>query len=228
MSHNSWFAKILRFIGIVLMGLTGAFTTLGGIGTFCAALFPERYETMNALIAFQWLYIFFMISGILIGIWGIVDAVLLVRGTRRAYLYSVLALGSGVVIGGIHIFMSRMLRGKSMPVDAVVYSSLITLVVFLLFRLPGIWQGVDFSRGNSKSNRPAGGVAAVLSGLLTLGVKYMMASTHTWDGVNYAGAFNTTLTMLGVMLILGGLGLLLAHVFSHVRVAALEAHTADA
>jgi hypothetical protein len=47
MSSNSFFAKSLRFIGIVLMALTGGFTLLGGLGTTCAALFPTNWESMT-------------------------------------------------------------------------------------------------------------------------------------------------------------------------------------
>ena len=208
MTHNSWFARILRFIGIVLMALTAGFTTLGGIGTFCAALFPTRYGSMAKLLPFQWLYIFFMISGIAIGIWGIAATVMLIRGTARSYTTSLGALVAGVVVGGVHIFMSRMLRGQSMPVDAVVYSSVFTLAVFLIFRIPGIWNGVDFSKGSSKSNRGAGAAAAILVGALTLAIPFLMASTHTWDGFNYATAFNASLTILGALQVLGGIGLL--------------------
>ena len=206
MTH-SWFARILRFVGIVLMALTAGFTVLGGIGTFCAALYPARYESMSGLIPFQWLYIFFMVSGIAIGIWGIAATVMLIRGTSKAYLTSIQALVAGVVIGGFHIFMSRMLRGKSMPVDAVVYTSVFTLAVFLIFRIPRIWKGVDFSQGNSKTNRGAGAAAAMLVGALTLAVPYIMASTHTWNGVNYAAAFNASLTTLGALQVLAGIGL---------------------
>ena len=60
MSTNSFFAKFLRFIGIVLMALTGGFTLLGGAGTTCAALFPTKYDSMTALAPFQWLYILFV------------------------------------------------------------------------------------------------------------------------------------------------------------------------
>ena len=45
MSHNSFFAKFLRFIGIVLMALTGGFTLLGGVGTTCAALAPKCFPS---------------------------------------------------------------------------------------------------------------------------------------------------------------------------------------
>lgn len=207
MSSNSLFAKFLRFIGIVLMGLTGGFTLLGGAGTTCAALAPTNYESMTALAPFQWLYILFVLAGIAIGIWGIWATVNLVKGAPDSYKMSLQALIAGVLIGGLHIYMSRMLRGKSMPVDAVVYTTLFTLIIFLLFKIPGIWQGVDFSKSNVKDNKPAGGAAAIVLGLFTLTIQYTMGSTHTWGGVNYADAFNTSMTVIGIGLLILGAGI---------------------
>ena len=88
-----------------------------------------------------------------------------------------------------------------MPVDAVVYTTVFTLVVFLILRIPFIWQGVDFSKGNTKSNLPAGGASAIMLGLMTLTIQYTMGSTHTWGGVNYADAFNTSMTAIGIGLL---------------------------
>ncbi|HLF73865.1 MAG TPA: hypothetical protein VI524_05945 [Anaerolineales bacterium] len=207
MSNHSFFAKSLRFLGIVLMGLTSGFTLLGGIGTTCAALFPTRWESMAPLASFQWLYILFVILGIAIGVWGIQATVRLVRGKPDSYLMSIRALVAGVLTGGLHIYMSRLLRGKSMPVDAVVYTTVLTLAVFLLFRIPWIWQTVNFEKGDGRSNRMAGGAAAVLLGLLTLTIQYTMGPTHTWEGVNYAEAFNTAMTAVGIALLLFGAGI---------------------
>ena len=123
MSQNSFFAKALRFIGIVLMALTAGFTLLGGVGTTCAALFPTNWDSMAPLATFQWLYILFVLTGIAIGIAGIRATVLLVKGAPKAYRDTLYALIAGIVIGSIHILVSRALRGKSMPVDAVVYTT---------------------------------------------------------------------------------------------------------
>lgn len=208
MSRNSFFAKFLRFIGIVLMALTGGFTLLGGIGTSCAAFNPTGFgESMAPLAPFQWLYILFVLTGIAIGVWGIWATVKLVKGAPDSYKMSLKVLVAGMVIGFIHIYASRALRGKSMPVDAVVYTTVLTLIVFLLFRIPFIWQGVDFTKGNTKSNLPAGGAAAILLGIMTLTIQHTMASTHTWGGVNYADAFNMSMTMIGIGLLLLGAGL---------------------
>ena len=206
MSHNSFFAKFLRFIGIVLMALTGGFTLLGGIGTSCAAFNPTGFgESMAPLAPFQWLYILFVLTGVVIGVWGIWATIKLVKGTSDSYKMSIQALITGAVIGFVHIYVSRALRGKSMPVDAVVYTTVLTLIVFLIFRIPSIWQRVNFNKGGS--NKTAGGAAAIILGLLTLTIQHSMASTHTWGGVNYADAFNFGMTITGVGLLLLSAGI---------------------
>ena len=210
MSPNSFFAKFLRFLGIVLMGLTAGFTLLGGIGTTCVALNPTGFSESMALLApYQWLYILFVLAGIALGVFGIYATILLVKGAEKAYRYTMYVLVGGTVIGILHMFVSRALRGKSMPVDAVVYTTILTLILFLILRIPYIWQGVDFTRGNSRANLPAGGAAAILVGLLALSIQLTMGATHTWDGVNYADAFNTTMTGIGAACLLLGAGTIL-------------------
>ena len=72
MSTNSFFAKFLRFIGIALMGLTAAFTLLGGAGTTCVAINPTGFgESMAPLAKFQWLYVLFVLAGVAIGVWAV-------------------------------------------------------------------------------------------------------------------------------------------------------------
>ena len=207
MSTNSFVAKTLRFIGIVLMALTGGFTLLGGIGTSCAALAPTNFDSMAALAPFQWLYILFVLFGIALGVMGIRATVMLIKGADKAYNEAVYVLLAGAVIGFMHIMASRALRGKSMPVDAVVYTTVLTLVIFLLFKIPAIWQGVDFAKAKAEKNKPAGGVASILLGVMTLTIQYTMGSTHTWDGVNYADVFNASMTGIGIGLLLFGAAL---------------------
>lgn len=208
MSHNSFFAKSLRFIGILLMALTGGVTLLGGVGTTCVALNPTGFgESMAPLAKLQWLYILFVLAGIAIGIWGIRATIALIKGADNSYRDAMYALIAGVVVGFIHIFVSRALRGKSMPVDAVVYVTVLTLVLFLLLKIPAIWQGVDFAKAKAENNKPAGGAAAILLGILTLTIQYTMGPTHTWSNVNYANAFNLSMTGIGLGLFLLGAAL---------------------
>jgi ABC-type amino acid transport system permease subunit len=80
---------------------------------------------------------------------------LLAKGRPNSYRYSIIALILGIVVGTIHIIVSRSLRGKSMPVDGVVYTTVLTLIIFLLFRIPKIWQGVDYTSSGSFGMRVA-------------------------------------------------------------------------
>ena len=209
MSTNSGFAKFLRFIGIVLMALTGGFTLLGGVGTSCAALAPTNYDSMAALAPFQWLYILFVLIGVALGVMGIRATIMLVKGADKSYRDAMVALIAGVVVGFIHIAMSRSLRGSSMPVDAVVYTTVLTLIVFLIFKIPAIWQGVDFAKAKANKNKPAAGASAILLGILTLTIQFTMGATHTWDGVNYADAFNASMTGVGLGLLLLGVAIII-------------------
>ena len=144
MIRNKWWAKILRFIGVVLMGLTAAFTILSGVGTTCIALAAEIYgDKWAPLVPFKWLCILFVIVTVTIGVMGVRAVVMLIKGRPNAYRFTLIALGWGFLVGFIHMLVSRSLRGNSMPVDSVVYMTVLTLVVFLIYRIPTIWHGVD-------------------------------------------------------------------------------------
>jgi hypothetical protein len=206
--RNKWWTKTLRITGIVFMSLTAAFTLMGGAGTTCVALNPTGYGSKFAGIApFQWLWILFVLIGIAAGIMGVRAIILLVKGTKNAYRYTLIALLLGTIINAIHVFASRALRGGSMPVDGVLYINLLTLVIFLLVRIPGIWQGVDYEKPDDGKNigRNAAAIALCTTGLLALTIQFLMAPTHTIGGVNYADAWHATLTVIGLALIGSGI-----------------------
>jgi hypothetical protein len=205
MSPKSRLARFLRFLGILLMALTAGFTLLGGVGTSCVALNPTGFgDRMATLAPFQWLYILFVLTGVGIGLLGVRATILLVRGHEYAYRSVLVALLAGLGVGISHILVSRALRGASMPVDAVVWTTMLTLLIFLVLRIPPIWQNVDFQKGEPKSNQTAGGVAAITLGGLMLSIQHLIGATHTWNGVNYADAFRLSMTGLGLPLVIFG------------------------
>jgi hypothetical protein len=228
MSTNSFFAKFLRFIGILLMGITALFTIAGGLGTTCVALNPTGFgESMAKLAPFQWLYITFVIVTVGIGVMMTRGTILLVKGQGKGYKTALVALVLGIVVGIIHILVSRALRGKSMPVDAVVYTTLLTLVILLLMRIPPIWNAVRFDRFKGSGddlNRIAGASTLVVCGLLTLTVQYWAGPTHTWGGTNWAAAFLVTTVMLGLGQLLGGAALLVLREKAEVTARRSEVH----
>ncbi len=209
--RDTWWARTLRVLGIVLMSLTAAFTLMGGAGTACVALNPTGWDGKFAGIApFQWLWILFVLVGVAAGILGVRAVIQLVRGRKHAYRDALNVLILGTALNAVHLFASRALRGASMPVDAVLYTNLLTLVVFLLFRIPGLRQGVNYE--NPAGSKESGGYAAAISlalvGLLTLSIQHLMASTHTIDGVNYAGVWHAWLAPLGISLLVSALAIL--------------------
>ena len=211
MTRNTWWGKTLRFIGILLMGITALFTIAGGLGTTCVALNPTGFgESMAPVAPFQWLYIIFVVVTTAIGVMAARAVFLLAKGRPNSYRYSITALVLGITVGVIHMLVSRALRGKSMPVDGVVYTTVLTLIVLLLFRIPKIWQGVDYTSGGSddKTGPTAAATTLLVTGILTLTVQYWAGPTHTWEGTNWAAAFEVTRILLGLGQLLGGIALL--------------------
>jgi len=219
MKPESGLAKFLRFIGILFMALTAGVTVLAGVGTSCAALFPTKWDSMAPLAPFQWLYILCVLVTIAIGVLGIRAVVMLAKGRQGAYKAALLALVLGLVVGVVHMITSRSLRGSSMPVDGIVYITVLTLVIFLIFRIPAIWSGVNYTKAPRKEGKKTGGAAAIVTGVLSLTIQFFMAPTHTWGGVNYADAFHATMTIVGGGLVLLGIGLIISN---HLAVAAIK------
>jgi hypothetical protein len=206
--------KFLRFLGILFMGITAAFTLLGGIGTTCVALNPSSYDSMKAIAPYQWLYILYVLIGVGLGILGVRSVIQLVKGKPNAENTALMILIAGVLVGGIHMATSRSLRGSSMPVDGVVYITLLTLILFLVFRLPKVREMGLFLEDAGGENDTAGGMTATVIGLLVLGVQYWAGPTHLFNGVNYADAFHGAMLGSGLSLVLFGL---FAMIISHIK-----------
>lgn len=214
MNRNTWWGKTLRFIGILLMGITALFTIAGGLGTSCVAFNPTGFgESMASIAPFQWLYIIFVVVTTAIGIMAARAVFLLAKGRPNSYRYSIIALVLGIAVGAVHMIVSRSLRGSSMPVDGVVYTTVLTLIVFLLYRIPKIWQGVDYAGGDKKDKTGpmSAAITLLVTGILTLTVQYWAGPSHTWGGTNWAAAFLTTSILLGLGQLMGGVAILLLH-----------------
>jgi hypothetical protein len=197
--------KSLRILGIVLLGITAVITLLGGIGTTCVALNAAKYDGMEAIAQYQWLYILYVILGIGIGILGIWATVLLIKGRSNAYRMALIALVSGLIIGSLHMVTSRALRGSSMPKDFIVYATALTLILFLLFRIPGIWNIVNPTGGEDNITGLGAGAALMVSGITVLTVQWWAGPTHIINGINYADVWHTQLAIVGwSALLLGG------------------------
>lgn len=160
---NNKGGKGLRTLGIVLMAITAAMNILGGVGTVCAAFLTKKFPPMWALYDYRLLYQALMIITILLGIAGVWAAVCLGRGAKRAYWNAVILLVVGTIVAGVHVYASLALRGKAIPANFKLYANALTLLVFLIFRLPGLRSRVNFGRPTEKGSQAAsGGLAAIM------------------------------------------------------------------
>ncbi|MGC9520837.1 MAG: hypothetical protein ACP5HG_03015 [Anaerolineae bacterium] len=197
-------SKFGRIFALVLMGLTVFFTLTGGIGTTCVALGAEKYESMAGLVPYKPLYQALVVISIAVGIWGIPVMVSLVRGGRHAYRNALIVLIVGGVTAGIQTAVSQSVRGSSAPANVRFAVTLLTLIVFLLFRLPPLWRRMRFDQPlKGESAKTAGGAALIVCGLLTLSSPAWVAQTHLESWISNARipliAIGTALTISGLM-----------------------------
>lgn len=202
MKKRSIMGKVLRLAAILLLGLTAVFHLLGGIGTSCVALFAGRWDSMAALVQYQWLYIVFVLVTVALSLFAIQATFWLARGRRGSFRYAFLILLVSLMVSGAHMAASEILRGSSAPTSMRVYLNALTLVVFLLLGLPPIARFVRFEQPADPGGSAAAGAALILMGISALTVQLWAGPTHTWaDGVNYADVWHGQLTVTGWALV---------------------------
>jgi hypothetical protein len=209
-------AKTLRIIAIVLMALTAVITIASGIGTRCAAWgTPEELAEwgMTELLPYQGQYQLFVYLTILAGIAQAVFFVGLIVGKKWGYIGGLISLIAGIIVAAIHVATSRSLRGSSMPNDMRLYASILTLLVMLALRLPGLWGKLPYS-GASRDEPGAGAMPAamalVLAGLTLATTPAWVQATHIIGGYNWADILRVPLLAAGAGLALAGAALLAA------------------
>ncbi len=206
---NKTTAKIIRIAAVVLMGLTAVMNLLGGAGTTCAAFLTERFASMAPILPFQWLYQALVVLTVPLGVAGIWTTVNLVRGKPGALKKALIILVVGVVLGAIHMGASLALRGKAVPANVKLYLNAITLLVFLLFLLPGVRKFVDFSRpSGAGAGNIEGGLAAIVAGVVILTTALWAGPSHTVQGENWVNVLILPLMILGTLSTSLGLGTL--------------------
>lgn len=200
--------KIVRFLAILLLGLTAALTLLSGIGTTCVALDAAQYHSMKALAEYQWLYILYMLAAIATGILGIRATIRLSKSRKNALRSSLWILVFGTALGVIHMVTSRWLRGSSMPLDFIVYFTILTLIFFIILQIPSVKDWAELEKPADTPAGTAGGMTAIVSGMLFLSVQMWAGPSHFMDGVNYADAFHLLMQISGGLLTLIGIALI--------------------
>jgi hypothetical protein len=199
--------KFLFTLGIVLMSIAAFFTLAGGIGTTCiafnAAKFGAKWE---AFVPVQPILQVLVVISILAGIAMVYATVRLGRARMGAYRLALITLAVGALASGIQYYLSATLRnGSTAPNSMRLYMTILTLLVMLLFRLPGIWQKIGYEKGSTGAEPPAGAISLFLCGLLTMSTPLWAAPSHLVDGYNTANELLLPLLLSGaVMLLISG------------------------
>lgn len=201
---NSKLGKALKIIAIIFLAMTAAMNLLGGAGTVCAAFLTKKFPPMWPLLDYQWLYQGLMITTILTGIAGIWATIKLIHGGTKVYRNALTVLIVGSLLGATQYIASQIIRGAATPANVKFFTNFITLLIFLLLRLPGVRNKIDFSLG-TKSKNIDGGLAAFVSGLLILSTFIWVTPTHTYQGENWVFVLELPLIISGLSLTLGGL-----------------------
>jgi hypothetical protein len=222
--------KVLRIVAIVMLGMTAAMNLLGGIGTTCAAFSNNVGYRMAfiELMDYRWLYQILVVTTILVGLAGIWATARLVRGSPNIYRDILIILVVGTILGGVQYFASMTLRGKAAPANVKFYLNILTLILFLVFRLPGIWNKLDFTGPGGKTETRAGvGMAALIIGMLTITIFMWAGPSHTFFNQNWTYVLFVPLILVGSGFTLWGIWLIgqtINEVFSQeISVAGLDA-----
>jgi hypothetical protein len=188
------------------MALSAAFDVLGGVGTICAAFFPEKYPPLWPMVEYKWIYQIFVFVTLGLGIIGVWITIALIKDGRNAYKNALILLLIGVVFGGVRVFTSLAIRGKAAPTNVNWYLHIFTLIVFLLFVFPGLKKWIGFSSPDDTGSKGIGAsMASIISGVMLATSLMWLAPSHTYQGENWADLLRLPVTLIGSILILGGM-----------------------
>ncbi len=206
MSNRTKLGKSLRIVAIILMGLTAVFTLIGGFGTICIAWFPEKYESLAVVAPYKIVYQIATIFTIAAAVGGIWATVRLLRSNKKGYALAVGMLLLGIGTAGLKMYYSNMLRGSVAPTHIRFYLTIVTLILFLILRLPAIWQQIDLDGSDGAgSSGLAASFIMLFGGIITLTTPIWAGASHMMDGYNLVLVLERPLFIGGGALLLAGI-----------------------
>jgi hypothetical protein len=207
--------KILRATAVIAAAMAAAFTLIGGAGTSCVAWNADTYgRAFAAFVPYMPVYQLFVYINAVTGIVGLWLTYRLVRGGNRAYAGIVGIVCLYLVTAGVQMWYSSTLKEVSFfdtaPNSMRLYVYALTLILFIIVKLPDIRDMVDFTAPwrNPKSGAAAGGLAAIAIGALTLATPAWASANHLLGGENLVYVMIIPLTVIGGLALTLGMGLM--------------------
>jgi len=209
--------KILRGIAIALLGLAVVMTLLGGVGTTCVAWNADKYGKPFAMfVPYKPVYQNLVYLSVAVAMVGGIVTYALLRREKWAYVGALITLVACLGAAGIQMYYTSTLKQVSFfrtpPTNMRFYIAILALLLFLLLKLPGIWNYADFTRpwrGPGSWTAPTG-LSMLVAGMATLTTPIWAGPSHMLDGYNLVYVLDAPLLIGGWAMILIGTGLLLA------------------
>ncbi|MDH3944181.1 MAG: hypothetical protein OEV06_08820, partial [Anaerolineae bacterium] len=188
--------------------------------TYSAALSVYRFDQYD----YRWLYQALMITTIIIGIAGVWSTMRLLRGGPKVYRNALWILIIGTVLGGIQFFGSLAIRGEATPANVKFFTNVVTLILFLALKAPGVREKIDFSSPMSKAEKTAaGGMASIVAGITMLTVFTWAGPSHMYQGESWIEVLDAPLIVGGSLLVAGGIAAIIWSILELIKQEKLEA-----
>ena len=202
---------ILRGVLIVLMSATTVMTLLGAVGTACIAWNADKYGAAFAFyVPYMPTYQTFVYIKLVVALVGTMVTYALLRGDRWFYVGALATLLAGLGAAATQMYYTSTLKGVSFfavaPTNIRFYITAVTLIAFLIIRIPGIWNKSGLGNPTSQPGSPmaAGGAALIVAGALIVTTPLWVGETHMLDGYNLVYTLELPLLIDGIAMLLAG------------------------
>ncbi|MFA5535651.1 MAG: hypothetical protein WDA53_00600 [Bacillota bacterium] len=205
------FTSPVKGLLITALAVVSIFTLTGGIGTTCVAWNAANLGPFAVMVPYAPFYKSMVVVNILVGLALFIITYAFVRSEKWAYNAALITLFIGGGSGLVKMYMSQTIRGGTAPTNVRVYFTLAALVIFLIVRLPFIWNRIDLAKkpeGESSYVIPTG-VAFLVGGISQLAITLFAMPSHIVEGVNYVNYLAPQFYAISGILMAVGAGLLL-------------------
>lgn len=203
--------SILRGLLVVLMGATTVMTLLGALGTACIAWNADKYGAPFAFyVPYMPTYQTFVYVKLVVALMGTMVTYALARGDRWFYVGALVTLLVGLGAATAQMYYTSSLKGVSFfavaPTNIRFYITAVTLLAFLIIRIPGIWNKGGFPDSKAPPGSPmaAGGAALIVAGALIVTTPLWVGETHMLDGYNLVYTLELPLLIDGIAMLFAG------------------------
>lgn len=214
---NNKLGLTLKIVLALLLAASTVMTILGAVGTTCLAFNGDKYGPpfkwiVPAMPTYQLLVYIKLVTGVALAI----ALYAFLRGDKWSYIGALFFLIIGGGAAAYQMYLTSSLKGVSFfqtpPTNIRFYITVVTLIAFLIVRLPGIWNKSGLGSGGSGggSFTAPTGMALMLTGVMLMTAPMWASPEHVIDGFNYVTTLQLPLLVDGLALTIAGAAIFFA------------------